>query len=445
MDLIADVAGYYSSDSTATFSPLSPARVLDTRYGISADRGVIDTLGPDGKATLDLSSRVPMSATAIVANLTGTNPTANTYVAAYPDGAGRDANSPSNLNLFGGQTSPNLAVVAVSGDRKLDLYNHNGFVDLVLDIAGYFAPRTTHCTAGCVYTWDSNEDGELGNRTYGAQADAPVGVFGLTDVTSISTGPDDNYAVRADGTLWAWGSNWGDRMGGAPQCNDAATRNNSDCVQNVPVQVPGLTGVRTVVRSDDFAEAVVLMVDGTVYPVMNRSDGRVAITGHQIGNLSDITAVVDGGDDSYALKSDGTVWVWGKGANGLSTGSASGDATSPVRIPGLTDIVSVAAQQDFGLAVKSDGTVWGWGNTRFGRLDNGKFDDRWQYTVSQAQDVSGVAAIAVAFDAGYGLKSDGTVWFWGERATSSGHARQLPGLSGVSAISSTMALVPHQG
>lgn len=75
--------------------------------------------------------------TAVVLNVTATGPTASSYVTAYPDGQSRPA-AGSNLNFTKGETIPNLVIVRVGSDGKVDLYNNAGSVNLVADLQGYF-------------------------------------------------------------------------------------------------------------------------------------------------------------------------------------------------------------------------------------------------------------------------------------------------------------------
>jgi hypothetical protein len=135
-DLIADLEGYYFGPGLiAGYTPILPYRVLDTRNGVG---GAKEPLHAGSIRQLDLSGIVPVGATAVTINLTGTNPTANTYVTAYPDGEAQPLAS--NLNLTPGQTSPNLVTVAIGGNRILDLFNHMGDVDLVGDLEGFYGP-----------------------------------------------------------------------------------------------------------------------------------------------------------------------------------------------------------------------------------------------------------------------------------------------------------------
>jgi hypothetical protein len=137
-DLVADVAGYFTDgDLGSLYQPLAPARAMDTRYGTGVRKGAV---GPGGTVTLQVAGTggVPATGvTAVVLNVTATNPTASTYVAAYPSGTPRS--SASNLNPRPGQTVAGLVVVPVT-DGKVTFYNHAGTVDLVADVEGFYAP-----------------------------------------------------------------------------------------------------------------------------------------------------------------------------------------------------------------------------------------------------------------------------------------------------------------
>ena len=102
---------------------------------------------------------------------------------------------------------------------------------------------------------------------------------------------------------------------------------------------------------------------------------------------------------------------------------------------------SVVAGRSHSLALKSDGTVWAWGNNSTGQLGDGSTTDRW--TPVQVSGLSGVIALAAGSEHSLALKSDGTVWAWGDNSNGQlgdGSTRnrftpvQVSGLSGVIAI-----------
>ncbi|MFI8963831.1 hypothetical protein ACIGO8_17155 [Streptomyces sp. NPDC053493] len=142
VDLLADVAGYYVTDgSGATYQPVTPTRLMDTRSGLGVRKGQV---GAAGTVSLQVTGQggVPAAGvTGVVLNVTATAPTAASFVSVYPSGTART--SASNLNFTAGQTIPNLVVVPVGADGKVTFYNHNGGVDLLADVAGYFTTDGT--------------------------------------------------------------------------------------------------------------------------------------------------------------------------------------------------------------------------------------------------------------------------------------------------------------
>lgn len=128
--VLADLAGWYATDAPGLNTALAPQRVLDTRSTAA--------VGPGGKVTLNLSSRVPSSATAVTLNLTGVGATMSTYVQAWPTGAPRPTTS--NLNLATANPTSNLVTVQLGTNRSVDLYNNSGRVHLLADLAGYYSP-----------------------------------------------------------------------------------------------------------------------------------------------------------------------------------------------------------------------------------------------------------------------------------------------------------------
>jgi len=122
------------------FHALAPARILDTRVGNGAPVGKV---GPGGWLALQVTGRggVPAAGvSAVVMNLTITEPTEGTYLTAWPLGAQRPLAS--NLNVSAGQTLPNLVTVAVGAGGKIYIYNNNGSAHLVADVAGWYGDGT---------------------------------------------------------------------------------------------------------------------------------------------------------------------------------------------------------------------------------------------------------------------------------------------------------------
>jgi hypothetical protein len=119
-----------------TYHPLTPARILDTRTGNGAPAG---KLGPNAALTLQVTGRGGVPATgvsSVVLNVTVTEATAVSFLTAWPAGAARPLTS--NLNYAGGDTVPNLVVVKVGTDGKVNLYNYAGSAHVIADVAGWY-------------------------------------------------------------------------------------------------------------------------------------------------------------------------------------------------------------------------------------------------------------------------------------------------------------------
>jgi alpha-tubulin suppressor-like RCC1 family protein len=134
--------------------------------------------------------------------------------------------------------------------------------------------------------------------------------------------------------------------------------------------------------------------------------------------LSNITQIDGRGGFVVVVKSDGTVWQWGSPS--YYAGQAVSESLKsplPIQVPGLTGVVQVVSNNGnflYALALKSNGTVWGWGDNTFGTVGNGTT------TVAnapvQASGLTGVSHIATGYAHALALKADGTVWAWGSNS-----------------------------
>ena len=138
VQMIADVAGYFRSGAPSVagaFGSLAPARLMDTRSG----NGAAGPVAAKGTAHLQVLGRGGVPATgvsAVVMNVTVTQPMASGFLTVFADGAARP--TASNLNFVKGQTVPNLVVAPVGANGKVAFYNgSSGSVQMIADVAGY--------------------------------------------------------------------------------------------------------------------------------------------------------------------------------------------------------------------------------------------------------------------------------------------------------------------
>ncbi len=136
VDVIADLSGWFTdaSNPSATgirFAPVTPTRILDTRS--------TGKLGPNQMLSVAIAGNGPTpnaGAGAVVLNVTVTGATASSYLTVWPDGESRPLAS--DLNFTVGQTIPNMVVVKLGSDGKIDLYNAAGSTDVVIDVMGWY-------------------------------------------------------------------------------------------------------------------------------------------------------------------------------------------------------------------------------------------------------------------------------------------------------------------
>jgi len=208
---------------------------------------------------------------------------------------------------------------------------------------------------------------------------APQRVDGLGVVVAIAGGGLHSLALRADGTVWAWGSNRNGQIGSGTSC--AST--DRACASTTPVQVPGLRHVVAIAGGGEHSLA--LTAAGTVWAWGANGSGQLGrapstTTACSVGvctpvparveGLSRVVAIAGGDDHSLALDSTGRVWAWGgNGAGQLGIGSTA-MTSSPVQV-GLPSVVAIAGGLRSSEALTAQGTVWTWGWNSFGQLGTG--------------------------------------------------------------------------
>jgi hypothetical protein len=134
-NVVVDVNGYFVAGTTAPanagfYEPLTPVRILDTRQ----------TSGPIGAGEsppLAVSGvhGIPSNALAIASNVTATDTTSSSYFTVYPGGTMPIA---SDVNWSAGQTVPNCTLATLSQSGSLEIYNHQGSADVIVDVFGFF-------------------------------------------------------------------------------------------------------------------------------------------------------------------------------------------------------------------------------------------------------------------------------------------------------------------
>jgi hypothetical protein len=137
VQLLADIAGYYSATTGSSYVPVAPLRFLDTRSGIGAAPILITNAAYDDLKVAGTRG-VPAGAVAAVLNLTATSVSNLSDVRAYPKPTDNSVPVVSNLNPAKGATRANLAIVKPGDDGRVRLRVAGGSLHLSGDLAGYF-------------------------------------------------------------------------------------------------------------------------------------------------------------------------------------------------------------------------------------------------------------------------------------------------------------------
>lgn len=281
---------------------------------------------------------------------------------------------------------------------------------------------------GTVAITGYNSRGQAGNGTSGTAHSLPVSIPNLTDVRAVSVAGLHTLTLKTDGSVWASGRyDWLLSGGYEP-------RRESLMPVQIGVKIFEFKNI-VAINAGDY-HSLALKADGTVWAWGANDNGQLGIgdrliTGNivpvQVPGLSNVIAVQASGFTSFALKSDGTVWAWGDNLYGLlGNGTTGEDARTPVQVPGLTGVSQISAGGGTGaaggetgshvVALKPDGTVFVWGNNGAGQIGNGTTGGAPMCACVPTPSQTSISeVIDIKAGAGHTLvrKRDGSVWAWG--------------------------------
>jgi alpha-tubulin suppressor-like RCC1 family protein len=283
--------------------------------------------------------------------------------------------------------------------------------------------NSEHGTAICDDGLDNDNDGKADYRTDGSGEScckSPVGtVEQCACVASLDGGTHHTCAAKLSGSVFCWGDNASGQLG-----------DNSTMDRQLPVQVKlsGTTVLAGIVQvaNGDF-HSCALKSDGTVWCWGRNAQGQLGDTtttqkllAVQVSNLTGVSAIAAGWDHTCGVKSiDGSVWCWGAGVRGqLGNGMSGANYRSnlPVQVLNLTGVTQVGAGELHTCARKSDGTVWCWGEGGVGELgNNGTADSAVPVQVRDTSlaNLAGVHEIAVGQSHACARIGNTAVWCWG--------------------------------
>jgi alpha-tubulin suppressor-like RCC1 family protein len=226
-----------------------------------------------------------------------------------------------------------------------------------------------------VWTWGRNDHKQTAITTSASAfcsfdanvrvdcVESPAVLPGRSNVIGLAAGNEHSVALKADGTVWVWGSQDFGQLGPVRTTGD------------VPTPIP------------------------------------VSSNGYRTEFLGDVDDIAAGGNHNLALRlnrnpdgtkaNDGRVWAWGWDDFGQTGKTVFLIQSVPREMPGLDHVTRIAAGESFSLALKSDGTVWAWGRNDHGQLGASSSDKcgpklqvDCSYSPIQVQNLTGVTDIA---------------------------------------------------
>jgi hypothetical protein len=220
--------------------------------------------------------------------------------------------------------------------------------------------------------------------------------------------------LKDDGTLWTWGQN-----------DDGGLGDNTTDYRSSPVQtVCGGNDWKSMVVGTYYEHCAAIKTDGTLCLWGYNDSGEIGdeTTGSRSSPVQTICGgtewkqVASGGKHTAAIKNNGTLWIWGNNGHGQLGNDTEDDKSSPIQtICGGTDWKSVSCGERFTAAIKNNGTLWIWGENADGQLGDETSDDK----SSPVQTIAGGTdwkQISCGDNHMIAIKNNGTCWTWGSNS-----------------------------
>lgn len=395
--------------ATGSNTSASVAFTAPSNVGGGAITGYIVVSSPGGITATGTSSPISVTGLTNDTAYTFTVSAGNAYGYSLPSSASNSVTPTLSLALYawGGNGQGQLGlnnVTSYSSPKQIGSLTNwlLGFA------ANYFTLAITK--AGSMWSWGRDNNGQLGLGNI-TNYISPKQIGSLTTWASLGGSKQQPYsntsfAIKTDGTLWAWGRNEFGQLG----LGDTTYRSS-------PVQVGSLTNWLQVVSG--YAQSLAIKTDGTLWSLGGVGNNGTSGLGNttrysspkQVGSLTDWATLAIGKAQVVAVKTDGTLWAWGQNNNGQLGDGTTVTKSSPVQVGLLTNWSKVSAGQNCSFGIKTDGTLWAWGGNSLGQLGLGNRTD--YSSPKQVGSLTSWSKVSGG-DRGIGaIRTNGTLWTWG--------------------------------
>ena len=208
--------------------------------------------------------------------------------------------------------------------------------------------------------------------------------------------------------LWSWGENNLGQLGTSNQTNYSS-----------PVQVGALTNWNSISASTNGGQnTLAIQSGGTLWAWGNNNQGQLGLNTFP-GSFSSPSQVgtnlwlqVSCGYSTSAIKNDGTLWAWGLNNFGqLGNGATSGQI-SPIQIGLLNSWIITKVGAYHTIAIQNNNTLWSWGTNGNGQLGLNTSTAAYSSPV-QVGTLSVWTVGSAGYDYTLAIQSNGTLWAWG--------------------------------
>ena len=288
--------------------------------------------------------------------------------------------------------------------------NYNGYAS---DVDDLFIRKDVFSTGG-LWSWGRNNYGQLGDNTRVNKSTPVQTIAGGTNWKQISSGTLHVAAIKTDGSLWSWGKNNYGQLG----TSDTTSRSS-------PTQIIG-GGTNWKQVSCGYYHTAAIKTNGTLWSWGRNYSGELGIGIIGLANSSPIQ-VTGGGTNwkqvscgeqySGAIKTDGTLWFWGDNGYGVFGLNNTSSYSSPIQLTGGgTNWKQVSCGLSVMAAIKEDGTLWLCGRNDYGQLGIGITNPATKGNSSPVQTIAGGTnwkQVVCSIFISAAIKTDGTLWTWG--------------------------------
>ncbi len=258
---------------------------------------------------------------------------------------------------------------------------------------------------GSLWAWGNNDWGQLGDGSFQNKT-KPIKIGNDTTWRTILSVENKSFAIKADGSLWVWG-------------------NNTDGVLGLGNYIT--VGVPTRIGSDKWINISssgyctwALRSDGSLYFWgCEYTNGKPNISPVFFSSFADwksITVIEEGGGAAkFGIRNDGSLWSWGRNTNGLLGLGISKDTliAQPVRIGNDNNWSFISGYFGYALGLKTDSTLWSWGDNIDGQLGNQQY-----YVFSNSPKIVDKKLKFIDFSTTYStvlaISNYNQIWMWGK-------------------------------